>query len=296
MSRSVSLAATMALLRLLPTATGDAGSLRRKIAKGLRPAPVSRRLRRIADVEQEMVNGFPVIRLTPKAGASGAHLVYTHGGAYVFPLISAHWGIIANIIRRTGVSVTVPLYGLAPQHGVDEAYDLLDLVYDDAVDRFGDRVFLAGDSAGGALAVGQAIRARDAGKTAAAALILFSPWFDIDLGNPGVDSLEGGDVMLGRAGLVEAGRLWAGDHDHHSPLISPVFADLAGLPPVHIYQGERDILAPDAELFAKRMTDAGGDAHLTLAEGAFHVFVGAPWTPEARSALDDVGRVIRSLT
>jgi RND superfamily putative drug exporter len=285
----------MALLRLLPTATASEESLRRKIAKGLQPAPVSRRLRRIADVEHDTVNGFPVIRLSPKAGEGGTHLIYTHGGAYVFPLISAHWGIIANIIRLTGVSVTVPLYGLAPQHGVAEAYDLLDTVYDEAVGRFGDRVFLAGDSAGGALAVGQAIRARDAGKPAPAGLLLFSPWFDIDLTNPAVAAIEPGDVMLGRAGLVEAGRLWAGEHDHRSPLVSPLFADLSGLPPTHVYQGERDILAPDAELFAKRMTDAGGDTHLHLTPGAFHVFVGAPWTPEARRALADVGRVIRSL-
>ncbi|CAN5365964.1 hypothetical protein BH09ACT1_BH09ACT1_03200 [soil metagenome] len=190
--------------------------------------------------------------------------------------------------------MTVPLYGLAPQHGVDEAYELLDAVYDDAVGRFGDRVFLAGDSAGGALAVGQAIRARYAGTPTAAGLILFSPWFDIDLGNPGITAIEAGDVMLGRDGLIEAGRLWAGDHDHRSPLISPLFADLAGLPPVHIYQGERDILAPDAELFVKRVRDAGGEARLHLTSGAFHVFVGAPWTPEARSALDEVGRVILS--
>ncbi|CAN5366142.1 hypothetical protein BH09ACT1_BH09ACT1_03210 [soil metagenome] len=84
MSRSISLTATMALLRLLPTATANADSVRRKIAKKLTPAPVSTGLRRIADVEHDTVNGFPVIRLTPKAGASGAHLIYTHGGAYVF--------------------------------------------------------------------------------------------------------------------------------------------------------------------------------------------------------------------
>lgn len=284
----------MALLRLLPTATATPDSLHRKIAERRRPAPVSKALLRMADVEHDSIDGCAVIRLTPKAGASDAHLIYTHGGAYVFPLLAAHWGIIANIIRRTGASVTVPLYALAPAHGVDDAYALLDTVYSQAVARHGERIFLAGDSAGGALAVGMALRARDTGAVPAAGLILFSPWFDIDLTNPGIHGIERGDLMLGRAGLVEAGRLWAGDSDHHSPLVSPLFGDLAGLPPIHLYQGERDILAPDAELFAKRVRDAGGEARLQLTAGAFHVFVGAPWTPEARRALDDVGQVIRS--
>lgn len=285
----------MALLRLLPTATSSAESVHRKIASNLQPAPVSKAVLRIADVAHDTVNGFPVIRLTPKVGDSGTHLIYTHGGAYVFPLVSAHWGIIANLMRDTGVSVTVPLYGLAPRHGVDEAYALLDVVYDDAVARYGSRLFLAGDSAGGALAVGQAIRARDAAKTSAGALFLFSPWFDIDLVNPGIAAIEPRDPMLGRAGLIEAGRLWAGERDHRSADISPLFGNLGGLPPVHLYQGERDILAPDAELFARRVTDAGGDANYHLAGGAFHVFVGAPWTPEAKRALADAARVIRSV-
>lgn len=288
---SISMALTRALLRFVPTATATEQSTRAKAERAEHPAEIPASVRRIAHVQRREIGGRTVFDLEPKAGASGAHLIYLHGGAYAFPLIASHWGIVGALLRSSGASVTVPLYGLAPRHGVLEAYALLDTLYDEAAARH-ERVYLAGDSAGGGLSVGQAMRVRDDGRMPPAGVILFSPWVDATMQNPDVAGLAHLDRMIAPAGLAAAARWWAGDVGVRSPLVSPLFGDLAGLPPVHTHQGDHDILYADAVLLDEGIRAAGGSSTLDVYPGAFHDFVGAPWTPEARSALKRAAAVI----
>ena len=288
---SISMALTRGLLRFTPTATATAESTRAKAERGLQPAEIPASLRRIAHVQRREIAGCTVYDLAPKRSTGGAHLIYLHGGAYAFPLLPAHWSIVGALLRRSGASVTVPLYGLAPGHGVTEAYALIDTVYDDAAARH-ERVYLAGDSAGGGLSLGQAARVRDDERRPPAGVILFSPWVDATLKNPDVAGLALLDRMIAPAGLAAAARWWAGDVGVASPLVSPLFGDLAGLPPVHTHQGDHDILCADAVLLHEKLRAAGGISTLDLYPGAFHDFVGAPWTPEARLALRRAAAVI----
>ena len=89
------------------------------------------------------------------------------------------------------------------------------------------------------------------------------------------------------------GRLWAGGRDPRTPSLSPLFADLAGLPPVHVFQGGRDLLAADAQLLADALQQAGNPGVFTLAPDAFHDYPGAFWTPEARTALRAINGLLR---
>lgn len=290
---SLSMAATRALLRLRPRSTGSEDALVRSIARQGSAAPVSRAARRVAVVEEARVDGVRVVTLRPRRSPSGVHVVHLHGGAYVHPVRTTHWNLLARLVRATGAVVTVPLYGLAPAHDVDEALPLLDAVLDDVRRASPSRVVLSGDSAGGALALVAAMRARDAGRTPPDALVLFSPWVDAVLDSPGAHDVALLDPMLGLDGLVAAGRWWAGDRDPADPAVSPVRGDLSGLPPVFSYAGDRDLLTPDVKRLVRGVTLAGGRAELRLYRGAFHVFVGAPWTPEARRALRHAASVIR---
>ncbi len=225
--------------------------------------------------------------LTPRKGATGTHLIYTHGGCYIYAMIPAYWTILETLIRNSGVTVTVPHYGLAPRHRVDEAYELLTAVYT-TVSASSDRVFLAGDSAGGGLALGQALRYRE---TPPAGIILFSPLVDATLSNPAIPELASRDRQLGPAGLAAAAEWWAGERSVADPLLSPLLGDLSALPPIWIYQGGNDILAADAKLLAEKT-----GAHLVFEPKAFHDYVGAPWTPEARRALAEVAEILRART
>ncbi|MFF7967023.1 alpha/beta hydrolase [Streptomyces sp. NPDC007903] len=292
---SLAMKLTELLLRRKPNVFVTEERLREALRHNPPDAPVPESLRRSCLVSTETVDGHEIITLTPESGATGPEVIYLHGGAYVRPLVSAHWRIIAALIRQTGATVTVPLYGLAPRHTADDAYRFLDSVYRTVVQRAGDHpVFLAGDSCGAGLSVGLAIRCRDEGLRPPAGLLLFSPWVDVTMTTPGIAALTGLDPMLAPAGFVAAGRDWAGDRSVTDPLVSPLHDTLKDLPPISIYQGGHDILLPDAEKFAAKARAAGTHVDLHLWPTAIHVFVGAGWTPEARQALRDAADRLRS--
>lgn len=257
-------------------------------------APLPKAMRERYDVREATVDGCLVLRLTPRSGATGQHLIYTHGGSYVHPLVREQWWIIDRSTRGSGVTITLPFYRLAPEGGPERAYALLRKVYAELADAgSGTQITLAGDSAGGGLALGQAIAYRDAGAPAPRQVVLFSPWVDVALTNPEIPSLQPRDPVLDAEVSAAFGRLWAGGVDLRHVTVSPLHADLATLPPVHTYQGGRDILAADAKLLADRLRQAGNSGTFTFVAGAFHDYVGAFWTPEARAALVDVNNLLR---
>lgn len=258
------------------------------------PAPLTRSLRRRCIVEDRRVEGVRTLTLRPRSGASRRHIIYTHGGTYINELARPHWWIIAALIKATGATVTVPLYRLAPEHTFREAYKYLTAVYRMVLETTNAAdVVLAGDSAGGGLAVGQALHFATLDLPRPGRLILFSPWLDITGTNPDIPQYARVDPMLAVPGAVEAGSWWAGGEDPRDQLLSPVFATppaLGDLPPVSIYQGSRDICMADA-VALDRLT--GGSAiSLHRYPGAFHVFMGLPWLPESRAVMSDVSRTI----
>jgi acetyl esterase/lipase len=286
---SIQMAAIAALLSTRKKNTESAESINARVKRVRVEAPPTAELMRLAKVTRSTVNGFPVLRVVPKEYPADLSIVYLHGGAYTSPIINPHWALIAGVVKRTGASVIVPEYGLAPENNYHDAYELIDAVYADVSAA---QVFLMGDSAGGALAVGEAMRIRDAGGRAPDGVVLFSPWVDATMSNPEIPRLLPRDPMLGPVGLEIAGDWWAGDDDARTPLVSPLFGNLAGLPPIHIYQGGRDILAADAKLFAAKVGAAGGEVDLQFYPGAIHVWAALTWLPEAHRALSDVAAVL----
>jgi acetyl esterase/lipase len=294
---SIQMAVIAALLGTRKKNTESAESINARVQRERVEAPPTAELQRIAKVTRSTVNNCDVLRVVPKDSvhhewAAELTVIYLHGGAYTSPIINPHWSIIAALVKRTVATVIVPEYGLAPEHTYLDAYELIDAVYADVSAA---QVFLMGDSAGGALAIGEAMRIRDAGGRAPDGLILFSPWVDATMSNSDIARLLPRDPLLGPVGLEIAGDWWAGDDDSRTPLVSPLFGNLAGLPPIHIYQGGRDILASDSKLFAHKVRAAGGEADLQFYPKAIHVWVGLPWLPEARRALSDVAAVLMGM-
>lgn len=269
---------------LVPRPRSDDGQAEGTSLPG--PAAIPGRLTRLCTVQENLVGGHTVFTLTPKAGGTGTELIYTHGGAYVNPLVRPHWSLIRALIAASGPTVTVPLYGLAPEHTIDQALPFLQSVYEQVLARApGQRVYLGGDSSGGALALVQALHYRSSGLPRPAGLVLISPWVDVTMTNPAIATFEKRDPTLASAGMVAAGLLWAGGRGGLDPDVSPLFADLSDLPAVRIVQGDHDIMAADTATLLRRLRDAGVDVEARLYAGAFHVFVGAPSLPESRDAL-----------
>lgn len=293
---SIAMAATAVLLRSRSNPIVHALTARLGDLDPADDAPIPAALRRSNDVVIDDVDGHRVVTVTPTAGSSGIELVYLHGGSYLHPIVWPHWAIIGDLAARTGATVTVPSYGLAPEHTVEHAQPFLDLVGARIASRAGSApLVFAGDSAGAGMAVAAAMHARDTGSRQADLLLLFSPWLDVTMTNPAIAAIERLDPSLDREELREAGRLWAGARDTADPSVSPVFGRLDGLPPMVTYQGGHDILAPDARRFSDLVRAAGGSSTMRYFPGAFHVFVGAGWTPEAKSALRDAAAQVRAV-
>jgi RND superfamily putative drug exporter len=223
------------------------------------------------------------------------HVVHLHGGAYVYSAQEAHWRALARLAGASGAIIHAPLYSLAPGSTVDDALPLLDAVISTVRQaEEGSRVFLSGDSAGGGLALAQALRMRDLRHRPVDGILLFSPWVDVALDNPEIGRLERRDPMLSRRMLVQSGRWWAGERDTSDPLVSPLRADLTGLPRVTTYIGGRDILLADARELDRRIRAAGGESTLREWASGFHVFMAALSTKEARAVIADAANLLRA--
>lgn len=273
----------------------DGRDLRRQIARHRRvePAWPSARLRRKLAIDTITVDGVQVFLVRPRDGESDATILYLHGGAWVFDVLAPHWWIVEALIDRTGARIVLPRYPLAPESTWHETYAFLDRLLDEHLTAERDRLIVAGDSAGGCLAVGMAQRLSARGAALPAGLLLFSPALDLTFSDPRVRAIEPRDPMLAVAGCRAAGRLWSGGTPLDDPRVSPLHGPIDGLPPVAIFTGTRDLLHPDATRCHERLVSAGKPAALHTYRDMCHVFVAAP-IPEAARALDQAALFVRS--
>jgi monoterpene epsilon-lactone hydrolase len=236
-------------------------------------APPTRWTRLTTRVRTERTAHMTVWRVRPRRGRIAVRVFYVHGGGYVHPLTKDYWRLTRSLARAPA-EVVVPAYPLAPEARLDDV--LPRLLEAEAAARAAEPdvpTVLMGDSAGGALVVAMAMRLRDQGLPAPAGVVALSPWLDAELKDDEVEELEATDPMLAESGLRAAGRWWAGDRGPADPLVSPVNADLRGLPPVDVFIGDRDILRPAVEAFA-RVAERDG-LHLRVHEtvAMFHVWM-----------------------
>jgi len=277
---------------------------RRRLDKIMGPWPLPRG----TSVTKTAWNGVPVEVVLVAGQATGAGggggavtVVHFHGGGYCVgsPAEARDWA--ARLSARTGCRVILPEYRLAPEHpypaAVDDARAVMNHVREEAATG---SVVVSGDSAGGGLALVAALAFPGTGDGAPrlAGCILLSPWLDLTADRTAVPELVRRDVVLSPAWLEACAQAYAPADDRAQPMISPLLADLAGLPPMLIQCGTDDLLAPDAEHLAVRAAAAGVDVTYSRWPGMWHDFALQPdITVAADSALAQaawfVGHVCR---
>jgi epsilon-lactone hydrolase len=257
---------------------------RRRIAAAKVEAPPPRTLSDRHEVSCRTVAGFPCWTVRPRAG-NGRAAVYLHGGAYVNGLAPQHWTLIGRL-ADAGVRVEVPQYGLAPQHTYRDAYPFVHEVYARlAAEAPPEGIVLAGDSAGGGLALGLAQELLSGPVPLPRRLVLLSPWLDLTLSHPDLEAVR--DPWLATPGLREAATAWAGGDDPTIARLSPGNGPLEGLPPTTVLVGTRELCLPDSADFAAAAAKAGVQADLTVVEGALHVYPLLP-VPEGATGMRQV--------
>ncbi|MGO4592259.1 alpha/beta hydrolase [Leifsonia sp. 2TAF2] len=227
---------------------------------------------------------------------AGRILLFLHGGGFQLGSLASDGELAARIGRASGMRVLFLVYRLAPEHPFPAALDDVRAAYSWLLSEehvAPSSLALAGDSAGGGLAVSLLVASRDASVPLPAAALLMSPT---------VDLTSSGDSMTERVeqdpiSTPELLRSLASDYlagaDPRSPLASPLFAPLAGLPPLLIQVGTADLLLSDAERLAQAASTAGVDVQLEVGEGLPHVYQLNSGTPEAAEAVDRAGRFLR---
>ncbi|MEU2349883.1 alpha/beta hydrolase [Modestobacter sp. NPDC049651] len=268
-------------------ATADRARERLAAPKGSTEPPA--RLRKRHDVRSRLVDGFPVHTVLPRGRTPQRAALYLHGGAYVSAIARQHWALI-GALADAGVRVEVPHYGLAPQHTYRDAHPFLTEVYRQLLDET-DAVTIAGDSAGGGLALGLAQTLPAAGLPQPRRLVLLSPWLDLTLGHPDLPAVEARDPWLSSAGLRVAAASWAGGDDPTQPRLSPGNGPLDGLAPIDVFVGTHEICLPDVQLLIERARAAEALGQAEICVDAVHVYPLTP-TPEGRAAARQIVRRI----
>ncbi len=237
------------------------------------------------ELTESTIGGRTVFRWRPRDHQPGRELVYFPGGAFVHPLVRAHWWIIRRLQEQTKAAVTIAQYPLTPEQTIHDARRFVDAVYDEvAAWETTRQLFVAGDSAGGNVAATLALRLRDGRRRMPDGLILLAPWVEVGMTNPGAWSRQRRDPTLRCTGLRAAAVAWAGGLPLEDPQLSPLRDGGAGLPPTLLFQGGRDVFHDDVVALAERWRAAGTRVRLVVAEDGFHVYPGAFWTREAREA------------
>jgi epsilon-lactone hydrolase len=239
------------------------------------------------------VGGVPGCWLRTAAARPGHVLLYLHGGAYVIGGPGSHARLAAQVGHAAGAEVFFPDYRLAPEHPFPAALDDALAAYRGLLQRRPARLVVAGDSAGGGLALALAMAIRDAGLPAPAALVLISPWADLTLSGESHRTAAARDPLLRGSWLARCAALYAGGRPLDQPGLSPLFGDFAGLPPLLVQVGSEEILRSDAERVVERAAAAGTTATLSRHEGLWHDFQAhAGVLPEADAALADIGAFV----
>ena len=241
------------------------------------------------------LGGVPVAEITI-AGIEPRHFVlYFHGGVYVLGDAFQAADLAAQVGRRTGARVFSVDYRLAPEHPFPAAADDALAAYQ-ALLRGGtassDIVF-AGESAGAGLAVATLVNARDHGLPRPAAALLMSPYADLTLAGTTLETKRAADPLLSRESLAARVPDYTAGHDPALGLISPVFADLTGLPPLVIQAGSHEVLLDDAIRLARQAAIADVDVTLDITAGVPHVFQTFHQAiDEGTAALDRAGQLL----
>lgn len=237
-------------------------------------------------VEKTELSGLSALAFTPDDVRPGL-LLFLHGGGYSLGSAKSHQPLVTRLSRALRIKSVSVEYRLAPEHvfpcAVDDGVTALNW----AMSQSDGPVLIAGDSAGGGLALASLLRQRQQGRALPQGVYLISPWTDLTASGESTISRAKADPMLKPDWIVTGAKLYLEDIPAETPEASPLFADLAGLPPMFIQTGDDEILRDDSIRFAQKLEQAGVPVHCEIWTALWHDFpLFAPLLPEADLALE----------
>jgi monoterpene epsilon-lactone hydrolase len=252
-----------------------------------------------ADVVVEPVRAMerPAEWLRPPDVRTDAAVLYLHGGGYVIGSPRSHRHLAAAIARAAGTAALVPDYRLAPEHPFPAALDDAVAAYQWLLGRgiAPGRIVVAGDSAGGGLTVATLLALSERGLPRPAAGVCISPWVDLTCSGATYATKATVDPIVTLESIATMAQAYAGTGDPKAPLLSPLYADLRGLPPLLVQVGSDEVLLDDALGLGERARAAGVDVTLEEWPAMIHVWHWfLPMLAEAERAVGVIGAFVRA--
>ena len=243
------------------------------------------------------LGGIPVVKVAA-AGADHKRVIfYLHGGAYAIGTAASSVGLASDLARRAGVALVTVDYRLAPEHPHPAAIDDAVAAYRGLLDTgvAASAIAIAGESAGAGLAAATLVAFKRFGLPQPSGAVLMSPWADLTLSGESISGKAAVDPALTPEGLRRRAADYVPAGDRRAELVSPIFADLTGLPPLLIQAGSHEILLDDATRLAVRAAAADVAVTLEVTPGVPHVFQGfAAMLDEGDAALTSAGEFLHS--
>ncbi len=245
------------------------------------------------DVDVRDINGHDCYIIKPAdKKISKKHILYLHGGGFIYEMTSLHWLFIKTLCDRLNCTIILPIYPLSPKYQYKDIFKMLIAVYEEIIKKVKpENLTVMGDSAGGGLtlALCMLLKKRDMPQPKDA--ILISPVLDMSFKNPNIPKIAKRELIIGIPALKTIADWYIGDDDVNDYLISPINGDYDGLCNISLFMGTHDILYPDAKKFYKRMEKAGKRISYYEYKKMLHIWALMP-IPEGRHALDKICKII----
>lgn len=247
-------------------------------------------------IDATRVDDIPVLWVNHRTDCSSRVILYLHGGGYAIGSNRTHLELAARIARAAKSQMLMVEYRLAPEHpypaGLNDALKVYQYLLKERV--LPEKIVIAGDSAGGGLAIALLQTLRDKKIPMPAAAVCLSPWLDLSCSISSLSKTLKRDPLITPKRIRFFAKHYAGINDRTQPGLSPFFGELDNLPPMLIQVGGDEILLPECKLFTKRANKLGSVVELQVWPGMFHVWqFAASILPEGQQAIQKIGLFIR---
>jgi acetyl esterase/lipase len=238
-------------------------------------------------VEEQYFRGMRCYIFSPEQ-ETDCIILYLHGGGYIDQPLLWHWRFLNKLSTTAKAKIVVPIYPKSPNYTYEQVVEAILPLYQDMALGIGQgRFVIMGDSAGGGLALVLAQQAKTLDVPQVKEIILISPWLDMSMTNPEIPAYQKYDPRLGKTGLIQIARLYAGGADLKNPLLSPIYGDCHGLGRITLFIGTHEILYPDAQRFYRLLEEQQIPVQYFEYEKMNHDFLLSP-IPEAEQAIEQI--------
>jgi len=246
-------------------------------------------------VTQQTIEGMNSEWIRPEKTNENKLILYVHGGGYVSGSCNDHRGFVSKFAKNTGITNLIYEYRLAPEHPFPGALEDSVKIYQWLLNEGyqPENIIIAGESAGGGLGLALLLALKERGIKMPVAAVAISPWTDLSCSSESYRSKNKVSVAPLNSWNVFS-KYYRGEHDPTNPLISPLFGDLAGLPPIFINSGTDDELFEDGKKFYLKAQKSGIEISFREGKGMLHCYpLLAPFFPEATEAMDEIVNFIK---